>query len=116
MAKIKKILANNIKRKRRKCGFTQAQLAEKVNVSTHHIAMIETARDNPTMELAERIAGVLDIEIYELFLEQPEPKDAMEQLHDSIVENIQSVIDNAVKKAVAEQYIIDKPKKKPKKQ
>jgi DNA-binding XRE family transcriptional regulator len=34
-------------------------LAEKVGVSTHHIAMIEIARYYPTLELVERIADTL---------------------------------------------------------
>ena len=104
MAQLKEVFAYNLKEKRRKCGLTQAQLAEKVEVSTHHIAMIEIARNYPTMELAERIASELDIDIYELFLEQPAPKDAMEKLHDSLVDNIEKVISEAVQKAIAEQY------------
>jgi transcriptional regulator with XRE-family HTH domain len=93
-----------LKEKRQKCGFTQAQLAEKVSVSTHHIAMIEIARNSPTLELVERIAEALNIEVYELFLAEPKPKDAMEQLHDTLVGNMKNVVGDAVKEAIAEQY------------
>jgi DNA-binding XRE family transcriptional regulator len=48
MARIKEIFAHNLKENRRKSGFTQAQLAEKVDVSTHHIGMLEIARNYPT--------------------------------------------------------------------
>ena len=104
MAHIKEFFAQNLKEKRRKCGFTQAQLAEKVNVSTHHIAMIEIARNYPTLELVERIAHVLGIEIYELFLVESKPQDAMEKLHDTLVANISKVICQAVQDALKEEH------------
>ena len=70
MARLREIFANNLKEKRQKCGFSQAKLAELVNVSTHHIAMIEITRNFPTTDLIERIANALNIQIYELFIEE----------------------------------------------
>ena len=35
--------------------------------------MIELARNNPTLELVERIASALEIEIYELFIDEHSP-------------------------------------------
>jgi transcriptional regulator with XRE-family HTH domain len=102
MAQLKEVFAQNLKKIRRKCGLTQAQLSEKVNVSTHHIAMIEIARNSPTMELVERIAQVLGIEFFELFTESHTPKSAMERLHDTLVENIQEVVNETVRQAIAE--------------
>lgn len=103
MAQLREILAYNLKKKRRICGFTQAQPAEKVNVSTHHIAMIEIARNYPTLELTERIVA-LNIEIYELFVAKPTPKDTMKQLHDTLAGNLEKVVNKAVKEAIAEQW------------
>ncbi|MDR1909207.1 MAG: helix-turn-helix transcriptional regulator, partial [Spirochaetaceae bacterium] len=73
MAHLRETFAYNLKEKRRKGGFTQAQLAEKVDVSTHHIGMLEIARSFPALELVERIADALDIEIYELFIDPLSP-------------------------------------------
>jgi len=101
MTNLREIFAYNLKAKRQEYGITQAKLAEKVGVSTHHIAMIEIARHYPTLELVERIANTLDIEIYELFIVKPTPENAMEKLHDSLVYNIERVIAEAVEKAVA---------------
>ena len=70
MTNLRSLFAKNLKEKRKICGLTQAKLAEKVNVSTHHIAMIELARNFPASELIERIASALNIEIFELFLEE----------------------------------------------
>jgi len=101
MTNLREIFAYNLKAKRKKCGFTQAKLAEKVGVSTHHIAMIEIARHYPTLELVERIANTLDIEIYELFIVKPTPENAMERLHDTLIGNIEKVVGEAVEKAIA---------------
>ena len=84
-------------------GITKAKLAEKVGVSTHHIAMIEIARHYPTLELAERIANTLDIEIYELFIVKPTPENAMERLHDTLVSNIERVVADAIEKNLTAQ-------------
>jgi len=76
-------------------------LAEKVGVSTHHIAMIEIARHYPTLELVERIANTLEIEIYELFLVKPSPENAMERLHNTLVCNIEQVVADAIEKTLS---------------
>jgi transcriptional regulator with XRE-family HTH domain len=101
MTNLREIFAYNLKAKRRKCGFTQAKLAEKVGVSTHHIAMIEIARHYPTLELVERIANTLDIEIYELFIVKPTPENAMERLHDTLIGNIEKVVADAIEKTLS---------------
>jgi transcriptional regulator with XRE-family HTH domain len=100
MTNIANIFAHNLKEKRQKYGLTQAKLAEKVGVSTHHIAMIEIARHYPTLELVERIANTLEIEIYELFLVEPSPENAMERLHNSLVCNIEKVITETIDKNI----------------
>ena len=104
MVTLIEIFAQNLKEKRHKIGITQAELAEKAGVSTHHIAMIEIARNYPTLELIERIAEVLNIEVYELFLAKPMPENAMKQLHDSLVVDLKKVVGESVKDAMIEQY------------
>ena len=108
MAALKDVFAYNLKKKRREYGFTQAQLAEKVEVSTHHIAMIEIARNYPTLELVERIANVLGIEIYELFLEKPIPKDTVDRIYKDVITDIKQVVGEAVETAIREQCLIPK--------
>jgi transcriptional regulator with XRE-family HTH domain len=76
MTPILKLFAHNLRIKRRNYGITQAKLAEQVNVSTHHIAMIEIAREYPTLELVERIARALEIEFFELFLDPNSPSNS----------------------------------------
>ncbi|MCL2186949.1 MAG: helix-turn-helix transcriptional regulator [Treponema sp.] len=102
MINIRDILAHNIKENRKKCGFSQAKLAEKANVTTQYIAMIEVSRKFPTPEMLERLANALEIETHQLFTVPPSPEDAMEQLRISIVKDIDQVVADAVKKAIAE--------------
>jgi len=103
-ASIRDILARNIKENRRKCGFSQEKLAEKAGISTPFVAMIEVSRQFPTPDVMEKIAKALNIKTWQLFAVSPAPEDAMERLHMSIVENIERVVDCAVKKAIAENF------------
>jgi transcriptional regulator with XRE-family HTH domain len=101
LVRLREILAYRLKEKRRKCGFSQARLAEKVEVSTHHIGMIEIARDLPTLDLVERIADALDIEIYELFVDPFSSHEELERLYQTVAKNIDHVVAEAVEKALS---------------
>jgi transcriptional regulator with XRE-family HTH domain len=63
-----------------------------VNVSVHHIATIETARNYPTLDLVERMANALNIEIYELFINPLSPPEEMERLYQTVAKNIDKLI------------------------
>jgi len=103
MARLQDIFVKNLKEKRQKSGLTQAQLAEKVNVSTHHIGMIELSRNYPTLELVERIANALDIEIYELFIDPLSPNTELEQLRHEIKGDTKQLLDEFLEKVLAAQ-------------
>jgi transcriptional regulator with XRE-family HTH domain len=102
MASIREILANNLKEFRRINGFSQDKLAELADISSQYLATVETCRKFPTPEVLERLAAALDVETQLLFSVSPSPEEAMEKLHQSIVKDIDSVVANAVKKAIAE--------------
>jgi len=61
-----KILASNIKAERNRKGYTQFQLAEKINVSESTISLIERGLQSPSVFLVLDIANVLEININEL--------------------------------------------------
>jgi len=103
MARLQGILVQNLKKYRRKCGFTQAQLAEKVNVSTHHIGMIELSRNYPTLELVERIANALNIKTHELFIDPLAPNEELEQLRQEIRDDLRQLLDEFLEKILASQ-------------
>jgi transcriptional regulator with XRE-family HTH domain len=101
MASLREILADNMRKARRKCGLTQAKLAEKAEVSTHFIAMIEIARKFPAPETLDRIAAALGIEVYELFSGPGSPEKDLLRLRQSVLNDIERVVGEAVERALA---------------
>ena len=101
MKRLGEIIAKNLKAHRRRYGLSQAGLAEKVDVSTHHIGMIELARNFPTLDLVERIANALDIEIYQLFVEPHSPNEELEQLRQEIKGDMKQLLDEFLEKALS---------------
>ena len=55
---------------RRREGLTQAQLAEKSDISGNYIGLIERGVGHPTLETLSQIADALKIKIGELFAEE----------------------------------------------
>ena len=114
MTSIREVLARNLKENRKKCGFTQEQLAEKADVSTHYIAMIETCNTFPKPEMLERLALVMEIEPYDLFYMPPSAlaaaETALEKLQETVTTNIEKAVSEAVEKVIKEQYKANKIK------
>ena len=65
---IKKILGKNIQNYRKLQNITQEQLAETVGIDTISLSKIETGRNYPTAENLAKIAKILNVEVYELFV------------------------------------------------
>ena len=61
------MLTNNLKHLRQQANLTQEQLAEQVSCTRQTIHSIEKNRYNPSLELALKIADVLQCNINELF-------------------------------------------------
>ncbi len=64
----KKLLGSNIAKYRKQRKLSQNQLAELVDVSREHIAKVETARRNMSMDLLFKISSALDIPEYKFFI------------------------------------------------
>lgn len=71
-------MAENIKRSKLEFGrkiqklrknkdFTQEELAELLRISRTHMGHIEQGRKSPSMELMEKIARVLKVQVKDLF-------------------------------------------------
>ena len=65
---IKGAVGKRIKIVRQRRGLTQDQLAEQVGLSPKYISGIERGVENPTMDILIRLAKVLGVEPYDLFL------------------------------------------------
>lgn len=60
-------MINNIKKYRKKLNYTQEEVASKLNVTRQTINAIENNKYNPTLELAMRLALLLNVTVEELF-------------------------------------------------
>jgi transcriptional regulator with XRE-family HTH domain len=66
------ILSANIKRYRGRREWSQAKLAEKLEISTNFLSEIETGKGWVSPATLVKLANTLDIEVYELFkVEEP---------------------------------------------
>jgi transcriptional regulator with XRE-family HTH domain len=100
MIPIGEILARNLREHRRKRGFSQEKLAEKVGISTQYLAMIEIARKFPASGVLERFAEALSIKVYELFLIDYSPREELELLRKDIINEMKSTFDGIVENAL----------------
>ena len=92
MTSLKKLLAFNMKEQRRILGISQATLAERINTSTHYIAMIELERKTPSLVMLERIALALEIDPPELFSMQKIPFVSLRKLQKSVLEDLEKAV------------------------
>ena len=97
---LREIFAKNLRDKRRKCGFSQEKLAEKAGISTQYLAMMEIARKFPTSEVLERLAGAMDIKVYELFLIDHSPREELELLRQNIINEMKETFSEIVEQAL----------------
>jgi transcriptional regulator with XRE-family HTH domain len=102
MKGIRDILARNFKINRQKLGLTQEQLAEKAEVSTHYIAMIETCNKYPKPEMLERLAKALEVEPHQLFSVSDTFDESLERLHQAIVTDMKQVVREAIKETLVD--------------
>ena len=71
MSNIKKQMCNRIREIRRSKNLTQEKLAELVGIGTPNISYIETGKFAPSMDTLEKIAEVLEVKPFELYMFEP---------------------------------------------
>lgn len=91
MANIKKLLGARIKELRKKRGLTQEKMAELIEISPPSVSKIESGIYHPTEENIEKIANVLDVQVYELY------KFDSNLSSEKIKKNIYTLLDKATK-------------------
>ena len=110
MRKIRDVLAENLKKNRQLKGLTQEQLAEKADVSSHYVAMVETRKTFPKPEMLELFAKTLGIEPHQLFTVENDPNEPNERLHKKIVTemkhlavDIKQIVQETVRETIHEE-------------
>ena len=102
MTSLKKLIAFNMKEQRRILGISQAALAERINTSTHYIAMIELERKTPSLVMLERIALALEIDPPELFTVKKLPTVSLNNLQKSVLVDIENAVAKVINERINE--------------
>jgi transcriptional regulator with XRE-family HTH domain len=68
----RKRLGRRVKDLRRRRGYTQEQLAERIEINPKYLSSIERGAENPTLDLLCRLAKGLQVDLYELFHVEPD--------------------------------------------
>lgn len=67
---LKTLFGKNVKYYRFRNGYTQEQLAEKMDVTPNYISRLERGMHNPLFIMISKVADALDVEPYELFIKR----------------------------------------------
>jgi len=97
---IKNALGKTIKFLRFRRGLSQADLAEKADISITFLSTIERGIKFPQPDILSKLANALDVEVYELFKHDIVPSDGrqmMNQLSEDITKNINQTIADVFK-------------------
>ena len=89
MTSIKKHLGSNIRIYRTNLGFSQAKLAEMVDMAANYLGLIENGKKFPSAEMLENIAAALGKDSTDLFSYPPIEQDWKE----TILSKIEMLID-----------------------
>jgi transcriptional regulator with XRE-family HTH domain len=97
---IKDALGKTIKFLRFRRGLSQADLAEKADISITFLSTVERGIKFPQPDILSKLAKALDVEVFELFKTNAVPTDSkkmMNQLSEDITKNINLTIANVFK-------------------
>ncbi len=66
---LKKLVGKRVQEYRKQKSYTQDKLAEMIGIDTVSLSKIETGKNYPSPDTLKKIADVLGINIYELFIQ-----------------------------------------------
>lgn len=90
MEKVKENFAANVYYFRRLRGLTQAELAEKVGITTGFIGCIENARSNVSFDIIAKLADVLNTNVKSLFEIPPKKYTNKDQIDELVLKERES--------------------------
>ncbi|MDR0302905.1 MAG: helix-turn-helix domain-containing protein [Treponema sp.] len=92
MTDLRKLLSFNMKLHRKRLGLSQAKLAELIDVSDNHIALIETSRRFPSITMLEQLAAAMNIDVLELFSIKTIELSKKKELKNEILADIDQIL------------------------
>jgi transcriptional regulator with XRE-family HTH domain len=88
---IPEIFGNNVRKYRKNSGYTQEQLAEKLEITQKHLSIIETGIQFVSASLLGKIVSVLQVQPAALF--EYEVPDVKNDMYDAICSYIDTRLD-----------------------
>ena len=104
---LRELLSANIKRFRNRRGWSQAKLAEKLDISTNFLSDIETKKGWVSPLTLTKLAASLDIEVYELFKPENAVSGDLKDVVNKLTQDLTIVITESVEYA-RKQYTEEK--------
>ena len=96
MTAIPDIVASNIRKRRKELGWTQAKLAEELDVHPTFVGTIERGKKFPSTVTLERICETMQLRPYMLFLEDGVDNNP-DMLNDTVSRYIATITDELPK-------------------
>ena len=94
MTDLRQVLASNMKLYRKTLGISQAKLAEMADITDNYIALIETGRRFPSVNMLERIAKALQKDTVDMFSISTANALKKRNLKNQILTDIEAVLTN----------------------
>ena len=114
---LREVLSVNIKRFRARRGWSQAKLAENLDISTNFLSDIETKKGWVSPLTLVKLAAALNIEVYELFKPENSVSGDLKDVVNKLAQDLTIVLTESVEYA-RKQYTEEnkhKKRKSPKK-
>jgi len=92
MTDLRKVLASNMKHYRKVLGLSQAKLAEKAQITDNYIALVETCKRFPSVDILEQIAKALERDTVELFSLKQDDLARKQNLKARILSDIDAIL------------------------
>lgn len=95
---LRETLSQNLKKYRKIKGWSQFELAEKAEISEQTVNSIEGLRLWPSDKTLVKIANVLEVEMYRLFVPQKLTlqSEAISELKHAVVKTVENLVHNTL--------------------
>jgi len=109
---LRDLLSINIKRFRGRKGWSQAKLAEKLDISTNFLSDIETTKGWVSPLTLVKLAAALNVEVYELFKPENSVSGDLKDVVNKLAQDLTTVLTESVEYTRKQYTEENKPKKK----
>ena len=109
---LRTLLSANIKRFRGRRGWSQAKLAEKLDISTNFLSDIETTKGWVSPLTLVKLAAALNVEVYELYKPENSVSGDLKDVVNKLAQDLTTVLTESVEYTRKQYTEENKPKKK----